>query len=308
MRVGVYSLRDGFRNFGDFIGPPIVSEFFSEPVIAADAGLVTRSPVLVAVGSILHLVQSGDGVWGAGTRFAGAKIEVSGVDYFAVRGPLTAKEIVANGGPKVTAFGDPGLLISSIPKYRELLQNHRLQGSDREKAPFLVIPHYSHAKHLPSRLRLAMKLQSASHSKIRSWLGLRMGVSKTEEGLTRWISPFQPLDLIVRHVLTSRMTISSSLHGLVTACSFGVPFRWWWPGFLSSHQADEGRFKYRDFLESLTSLDTANGNIDMASGSTVEECIRLGEQCVGVVPSLESLIRSIPDENLRMRYRNAMVS
>ncbi len=68
INVGVYSLRQGFRNFGDFLGPPIISHLFSEPVTAVEVGIERRPPVLLVVGSILHLVKGGDGVWGAGSR------------------------------------------------------------------------------------------------------------------------------------------------------------------------------------------------------------------------------------------------
>ncbi len=91
-----------------------------------------------------------------------------------------------------------------------------------------------------------------------------VGKLKTSDGIFRWISPFQPLDVIVKHILTSQLTISSSLHGLVAACSFEVPFRWWWPDFLNSKDSDKGKFKYIDFLESLP-------NADRASGKTVED-------------------------------------
>ncbi len=297
----MYSLREGFRNFGDFLGPPIISELFSESVTATDVGITPRPPSLLAVGSILHLVRSGDGVWGAGIRFPGEKIQVSGVDFYAVRGPLTAKEIVSNGGPKVDTFGDPGILISSLSKYRNMVRDYRPQGTNLQKAPYLVIPHYSHSRYLSHRIRFALRLQSASHSSTRSWFGRQLGTVRVNGMATRWISPFQPLDVIVRNIIASQLTISSSLHGLITASAFGVPFRWWWPNFSNANENPDGRFKYRDFFESLPCADSK-------SGSTVEECINLGSQCMGLLPSPELLIQSMPTEDQRLRYRGATVS
>lgn len=296
LRVGVYSLREGFRNFGDFLGPRVIEDLFSESVVAVDVGVSPRGPCLVSVGSIMHLAHSGDGVWGSGIRFSGERINPSGIDFYSVRGPLSAEVIRDNGGPSVQAFGDPGLLVSRLPQYQGLVANLASQATSDRSKPVLVIPHYAHTPCLPKRLRLAMRLQSASHSPARSWLGMRLGTSTCDEGPMRWISPFQSLDRIVHRIAESRLTISSSLHGLITACSFGTPFRWWWPDFNEVSGREDGRFKYRDFFASVDCRD-------VEPGSTIDECVRLGPQKLGRALSLDGIIQSMPDESQRRKYR-----
>lgn len=296
LRVGVYSLREGFRNFGDFLGPKVIAELFSESVVATDVGLPSRAPCLLSVGSIMHLARPGDGVWGSGIRFSGERINTSGIDFFSVRGPLTAEVIRDNGGPSVQAFGDPGLLVSRLPEYQRLVAKRASQSATARAKKVLVIPHYAHTSHLPRRLQIAMRLQSASHSPARSWMGMLLGTSTSDVGAMRWISPFQTLDCIVRHIVDSRLTVSSSLHGLITACAFGVPFRWWWPSFEEVAGKEDGRFKYRDFFASVDCRD-------VEPGGTVDECVRLGPQRLNRPVPLDAIMESMPNELLRRKYR-----
>lgn len=299
LRVGVYSLREGFRNFGDFLGPKVIESLFSESVVATDLGASsTRGPCLLSVGSILHLVRTGDGVWGAGIRFSGERIQTAGIDFYSVRGPLSAEVIRDNGGPLVQSFGDPGLLVPRLPEYQNLVAKIATPSATSTTKRILVIPHYAHTSHLPKRLQWAMRFQSASHSPARSWLGMRLGTYTSHAGPMRWLSPFQPLDSIVHNIVDSRLTVSSSLHGLITACAFGVPFRWWWPSQYEFGGGEDGRFKYRDFFASVDCRD-------ITPGSTVDECVSLGPQRLERPLALDEIMQAMPNEMLRRKYRFA---
>ncbi len=114
-------------------------------------------------------------------------------------------------------------------------------GYDFQNAPFLVIPHYSHSSLLSPSPSLVDAIAVVTPYQVTILARYAVGKLKTSDGIFRWISPFQrSLDVIVKHILTSQLTISSSLHGLVAACSFEVPFRWWWPDFLNSKDSDKG--------------------------------------------------------------------
>jgi hypothetical protein len=216
---------------------------------------------------------------------------MQGVDVFAVRGPLTAEQVQRSGGPRVECFGDPGLLLSRMPVYQGLVGRMRAAAN----ASVCVIPHYSHYSILPKRIQCAMRLQATAGRKMRSWLGRQMGVSQASGRRVRWISPFQALEHILAVIVSSSITVSSSLHGLISACSFGVPFRWWWPLIPERGPDERGQFKYKDFFESLQCGDAAFGR-------TVEECLALGMHAGGQMPSMDALVESMPSHAQRLKY------
>lgn len=296
MRVAIYNHSGKFRNFGDLLTPLIVERIFGESVRVLDVADGGRATALLAVGSILHLAKSGDGVWGSGARFADERLPVDDVEYFAVRGPRTAEQVKLSGGPVVDCYGDPGLLLSRIPEFQELANRKRPNGRGVLGGHCCAIPHYSHYSVLSKRIQLAMKLQANSDRKARNWVGRKLGVSRSGGGeVIHWISPFQPLVDILSLILSTRMTLSSSLHGMITACAFEVPFRWWWPTIAGREPNDRGQFKYHDFFGSL-------GCSDVAFGRTTEECFGLGAHRGIQLPSLDGLIGGLPPRERRSRY------
>jgi pyruvyltransferase len=92
------------RNFGDLLGPVIVSEL----VALLGLGPAVERRRLLAVGSVLHFGRPGDVVWGAG-RNAKAGSPPDGLDVRAVRGPRTAADY-----PHAVIGGDPALLLGGL--------------------------------------------------------------------------------------------------------------------------------------------------------------------------------------------------
>jgi pyruvyltransferase len=295
LRVAIYNHAERFPNFGDLLAPMIIEGILGQSVHTWDVGTPSRPSALLSVGSILHLAKSGDGVWGSGARYGGESLAVRDVEVFAVRGPLTAEQVQLSGGPKVECFGDPGLLLSRMPVFQEMVSRLRPAGRVSERSHYCIIPHYAHFSVLPKRIQLAMRLQRQSVRAQRSWLGRQLGVSQLGGQTARWISPFQSLEHILSTILTSRMTVSSSLHGLITACSFGVPFRWWWPLIPGVAPDERGQFKYKDFLASLQCGDHAFGR-------TVEECLSLGTHVGVQLPSMDALVDALPAKSQRIKY------
>lgn len=99
------------RNFGDLLGPWLVSKMTQKPI----KWVPSHEPHYLTVGSILGHATPASVLWGTGSFGTEPKDEVVlGDRYLAVRGPLTrAKlEMFKQTVPKV--YGDPALL---VPKF-----------------------------------------------------------------------------------------------------------------------------------------------------------------------------------------------
>ncbi|KQM84117.1 glycosyltransferase [Agromyces sp. Leaf222] len=101
-------------NFGDLLGPMILRRILETR--HADARLdPVRGRRVLSVGSVLHLSEPGDVVWGSGVngKIADQPLNPS-LDVRAVRGPLTRALLAARGIAAPELFGDPALLIGAL--------------------------------------------------------------------------------------------------------------------------------------------------------------------------------------------------
>lgn len=111
--ISCFWYRDGLKNLGDVWNRDLIHKLSGrEPQLLKTAVV----PRYVCCGSILNQARSGDTVWGAGAMRD--EPIATGLNYCAVRGPLTAA--IANTS---CAIGDPGVLMPYIygvhpnPKY-----------------------------------------------------------------------------------------------------------------------------------------------------------------------------------------------
>lgn len=181
-------------NFGDELSVLIVSS------LARTA--INRSPEnwgrkMLAVGSIIHLARKGDVVWGSGLngKITGENGEIftpknlEGIDFLAVRGPLTQAELVKKGASCPSIFGDPALLLPQIIPAEPKIIPGKIS----------IIPHYN-------------DLQRFSASELKSH-GIEL------------IRPDSDVHTIVEAITSSEFVISSSLHGLILSDAYGIPNR-----------------------------------------------------------------------------------
>lgn len=104
------------NNFGDLLGPLIANRLLFRLGIPQSR---KRGRVLT-VGSILHFARSGDVVWGSGINGKIADQRYPQLDIRAVRGPLTAGILRADGHQVPDVYGDPALLIPTLWTESEL--------------------------------------------------------------------------------------------------------------------------------------------------------------------------------------------
>lgn len=191
-------------NFGDLLSHQIVEKVLDRTVVHSPPA----DADLFAIGSIMTGIRQANGaaVWGTGVMFEGQDWgDYINVDFLAVRGRLSAEEIGIESDN--LAFGDPALLCSTyIPKARR--REYRLG----------VIPHYVDQDH-----PLAHAARDAD--------GVHV------------IDVFDSPEQVCEQISQCEAIVSSSLHGIIVAHSYGVPAGW---VELSDKVAGAG-FKFRDY-------------------------------------------------------------
>lgn len=177
-------------NLGDYLSPIVVSYMLDRGGVSFDNEL-TSTKNLYAIGSILLMGYQNATIWGAGFPFEPGflrsfphRYPFRKLDVRAVRGPLTKRTLEKLGHKCSDNFGDPAILMPLI-----------YNPSQDKLFDCLVIPHYSTETTIKKKypaLNFA-SMQTRDYKKV--------------------------IDLIC----SSRKVISSSLHGVILAESYGVP-------------------------------------------------------------------------------------
>jgi pyruvyltransferase len=176
------------NNFGDLLGPMIVERLRRLACLPDEASKASR---LLSVGSILHLAEDGDVIWGSGVngKISPDSHAFSFLDVRAVRGPLT-REFLQNRGISVPeVFGDPALLLPHVAP--ELLS-----AAHHKRHSVTVVPNLEDLRR---------------HGSLR----LHPNVLNPRSGLRRCL----------HRIVRSELVVGSSLHAIVVAEAFGIPAR-----------------------------------------------------------------------------------
>ncbi|MCP5072598.1 MAG: polysaccharide pyruvyl transferase family protein [Rhodobacteraceae bacterium] len=201
-------------NFGDEISRVVTAHASGREVEWAKP----KECDLFALGSIIQIARRThrkpreDGtkpwLWGSGCMGPLRKDFKDNVTIALVRGPITASLMNVD----MTVFGDPGLLIAEA-------MSEEIQGEDR----IGLVPHHSQLDD-PALASLVKK-----------------------EKALRLIDVRGDALQVCRDIAACRHVISSSLHGLITADSFGVPNTWLNPAGI--HQSPT--LKFYDYAASV---------------------------------------------------------
>ncbi|WP_130011922.1 polysaccharide pyruvyl transferase family protein [Serinicoccus sediminis] len=208
---------DAKPNFGDVLGPLLVQELTGRPAINVRS-FPSEDPGLFTVGSIAaHLDRPGARIWGSGligtlsTAKAQHLADRRPRSIHAVRGERTRAALRDELGWEVPeVYGDPALL---LPRF------YTPRPSSRTAGRIALVPHYMHLDLLPD-------------------LPDEVAVVDVRQG------PEEVVDQIVG----ARACVSSSLHGLVLAQAYGVPWTWLRVGEKTLHG---DTFKFEDFFTTL---------------------------------------------------------
>ncbi len=120
-------------NFGDWLSPLTLAHYSEANIRLQPVARATKKAHLVALGSIGRFIRPSSIV--VGTGISRDDIELARrARYISVRGPITARALRDSGGPKVEAFGDPGVLLSRILPIERGATNGRIA----------LVRHHSH--------------------------------------------------------------------------------------------------------------------------------------------------------------------
>lgn len=224
-------------NFGDNITGDIIERLWGLECEWADV----QDCELIGAGSIVGMVVRRNPehhkikVWGSGLMFAdklwgggqvGEELNSEDLDIYAVRGPLTGGRVATS---RELVFGDPGLLANLV---------------------------YSRAPKVTHKIGVVAHFIDADNP---------MLDAAQKNNACKLISPLQSPEKVARDITSCQLILSSSLHGLIFADSFGVP-NFWAP---MSDRVAGGDYKFKDYYMStgreLAEVDFAKfvaGDVD----------------------------------------------
>jgi len=197
-------------NFGDWLSPLIISHYTDSKIILQSPVKPANKKHLISLGSIGRFIKSNSVVLGTG--ISSMDIELSKkADYISVRGPLTAELLKQSGGPTVTSFGDPGVLISDVYDLSRGATNGRVA----------FIRHFSHT-------------------------GLPMQLPENFDEISVMRSRPQDIESFVKALIGYDQVVTSAMHVMITCQSYGIPC-----ALVSFEGAEEKvhgtGFKYEDY-------------------------------------------------------------
>jgi len=201
----------GTPNFGDLLAPLLLDRYAG---IKAEWAPICGASI-VSVGSILeHVAPLWPGyIIGSGKLYEDSRLHLhtGTATILGVRGPLTARQCP----PGTQMLGDPGLLAAEL-----------IDDPEPEKTYDLgIVPHWSDA-HLATDKRFF-----------------------SDNWHTQVIDPTQDPMTVICQISRCQKIVTSSLHGMIIADSFGIPRRFEPAKNWDKNQG--GTFKHRDYLASI---------------------------------------------------------
>ena len=219
--VYAYVRRQGLgyakNNWGDDINIEMLEEISDLKVLILNRSRIFHHlPVrsFCCIGSILGECYGKNlEIWGSGFRSDKSRLHVMPKKIHSVRGPLTRQALLQQGFDCPEVYGDPALLVSRYyhPKPRKIFK-------------YGIIPHYVDEKN-----------------------PLVRSIISRPDVLVISMADYKHWHDIPDAVCSCEKIISSSLHGLIVADSYGIPNTW----VRFSDNIAGGSFKYLDYFASV---------------------------------------------------------
>lgn len=222
-------------NFGDMLSPYLLSKILEcdiNSICTVEASSDERKYVIT--GSILSVHLNNAIIFGAGFVFSNNYFRADRTIIAGVRGNLSLKKILSEAGSHGNSItiiddaiiGEPSLILPEF--YYPVVNKEYKLG---------VIPHLFDYER-------AVKIYGDDKGVI--VIDLRRLPEETLEG---------SIERVIAQILQCDQTISSSLHGLIVSVAYGIPTDWC---EFNTRSIIGDRFKFYDFLESVTSIIHGN--------------------------------------------------
>lgn len=225
-RIRLYWYRAVY-NLGDVLNPLLFNEFFGVPVKRSKASKADCMAVGSVLGSlqknklslgrwILKIFKRPVKVWGSGfidNNLADDGFMIRRLDVCAVRGKLSLDRLQKYTGNNLSnvVLGDPGLLASKLLDVSKIEKKYELG----------IIPHYVDANNpLLKNIQVANSIV---------------------------IDVTAPVEQTLLQIAQCKHVISSAMHGLIVADSFGIPN----VRMVLSDKIAGGDYKFRDYYSAL---------------------------------------------------------
>ncbi len=174
-------------NFGDWLSPLVVSHYSEANIRLQQVTKPTKKPHLVALGSIGRFIRPSSVV--VGTGISRDDIELARkAHYVSVRGPITARVLRESGGPKVEAFGDPGVLLSRFLPMERGATNGRIA----------LVRHHSHR-------------------------GAPIDLPDHVDELSVLMSRYSDIEGFLHRLVQYDAVLTSAMHVMAACQSYGIP-------------------------------------------------------------------------------------
>ncbi|WP_120005975.1 polysaccharide pyruvyl transferase family protein [Nesterenkonia muleiensis] len=219
-------------NFGDAVGPWLVATMTGKEIVnvrkTRETPSKARGRATLLVGSIIQMLNRHNvDIWGSGLMRPLSQEQVVAFSRLrkirvrAVRGTLTADELRTKLGWEVPeVYGDPALL---LPRFLPV----QTRGDH-----ITVVPHLKH----------------------------RNAMTDLHSGRLLVADVREDLETVVAQIASARACISTSLHGIIVAQAYGVP--WLWLNVTDS-PVDGRDFKFDDFFTTIDSSAVAQTDVPL---------------------------------------------
>lgn len=245
VKLYYFKLSKDSENLGDYLSKVVVSHFMPE----TKNNKKGKKRTLYAIGSILGFRCQDAVVWGSGilSNHPSYKkyISASKLDIRAVRGPKTRQILLGYGKNCPEIYGDPAILMPLIYKPKDTRKKHK----------YSLVLHYEHNKFsIPQNEDIEI-----------------LDIKTTDYQ--------QFIDKIVQ----SEVVISSSLHGVILAETYGVPA-------ILLLKKEAIFFKFEDWYNST-------GRYNILVARTVEEALTMSPMDLPDLSKMQQqLIESFPTD------------
>lgn len=241
------------NNWGDQLNKYLIEKITKKKVVKNN---FKKLPHILAIGSVLSSASTKSIVWGSGFISKDAQLKTNNIDIRAVRGVLTRDRLRNEfdiNCPDV--LGDPAVLLPFYYDAKHITKKYKIG----------IIPHYKD-KALPA-------VQSLLHN--------GCVLVDIQDDIEPFIDRMNECEFI----------ISSSLHGLIAADTYGIPNLW----VAFSDKVIGGEYKFCDYY---STTDNINPIMKVITGEDKYSLEELVAQCRCNLFSLskENLLKAFPTE------------
>ena len=225
-KIDMYYFNGAVNNWGDLLGPVLV-ENLTGVSTSWHRTAVDQSYLFFTVGSIIDWMVNvpRSFSWGSGVRVRPPSWAAKGPNamqkFFSVRGPESQISVLATRGQYPWMAKDPALLVKLL---------YPLKVAVAPTFAMCIIPHFTHYE----QIKAIYSRKNEHNVQV-----LEISVRKDFR---------QHMIELPERISTCRKVLSSSLHGLILAHSYGIPAA---AVYFKGAELEEKKFKFRDHYESL---------------------------------------------------------